>query len=80
MKALTAQEKKVLDLVSKGHSSIEIAQTLGVSPHTVESHRKNLLIKMSARNTADLVRRAYHFQVLSFESTEITNPISYGNV
>lgn len=65
MKPLTAQEKRVLDLVSQGLSSIEIAQTLQVSSYTVESHRKNLLMKMDARNSADLIRKAFHFQVLT---------------
>ena len=80
MKALTAQEKRVLELVSLGQSSLEIARHLGVSAHTVESHRKNLLVKMNAKNSADLVRRAFHFQVLSFESPEIINQSSYGTL
>ncbi|MBL7850924.1 MAG: helix-turn-helix transcriptional regulator [Cyclobacteriaceae bacterium] len=80
MKPLTAQEKRVLELVSQGLSSIEIAQALGVSAHTVDSHRKNLLVKMSARNSADLVRRAYHFQVLSLESIETENLLSHGAI
>lgn len=73
MKPLTAQEKRVLELVSEGHSSLEIAQHLGLSAHTVESHRKSLLIKMSARNSADLVRKAFHFQVLGKEQ-QFLNP------
>ena len=36
----------------------EIADKLIVSQHTVESHRKNVLAKLDARNTADLVRIA----------------------
>lgn len=80
MKPLTAQEKRVLELVSRGLSSVEIAQSLGVSAHTVESHRKNLLIKMQARNSADLVRRAFHFQVLSADSADLLTPLRYGTL
>jgi DNA-binding CsgD family transcriptional regulator len=80
MKALTTQEKRVLELVSQGHSSIEIAQALGVSEHTVESHRKNLLNKLEARNTANLIRKAFHSRVLNFDSGEKANPIPYGTV
>ncbi|MBL7852517.1 MAG: helix-turn-helix transcriptional regulator [Cyclobacteriaceae bacterium] len=73
MKPLTAQEKRVLELVSQGLSSIEIAQALGVSAYTVDSHRKNLLMKMEAKNSADLIRKAFHFQMLGRQQ-EISNP------
>jgi DNA-binding NarL/FixJ family response regulator len=55
---LTRREKEVLQLVVEGNTNNEIAKKLYVSISTVDSHRKNLLMKLNARNTADLVRTA----------------------
>jgi DNA-binding NarL/FixJ family response regulator len=43
----------------------EIAQKLFVSVTTVDTHRKNLLTKLSARNTAELVRLAFFHKFIS---------------
>ncbi|MBS1543129.1 MAG: helix-turn-helix transcriptional regulator [Bacteroidetes bacterium] len=58
MKSLTEAERKVLNLVSEGRSSIEIAAALNLSRHTIESRRKSLLIKFNARNSVELVKKA----------------------
>jgi two-component system response regulator NreC len=55
MKSLTNKELEVLSLVSTGLTTKQIAQQLNVSHHTVESHRKSLLKKCSAKNTAELI-------------------------
>lgn len=55
---LTAREREVLKLVAKGYSSKHIACELCISKHTVESHRKNLLQKLKASNSADLIQKA----------------------
>ena len=57
MNHLTIKEKTVLSLVSSGLTTKEIADILKISPHTVESHRKNLLRKCGARNSAELVQK-----------------------
>jgi two-component system response regulator FixJ len=41
----------------RGASNKEAARTLGISPRTVEFHRANVMQKLGAKNTADLVRR-----------------------
>ena len=56
--ALTPRELEVLKLVSKGMSNYQIASELFISIRTVEKHRVNVLRKMQALNTADLVRKA----------------------
>lgn len=56
---LTKREKEVLRLIAKGLSTIEIAEQLFVSTHTVDTHRKNLLGKLGLKNTAGLVRYAF---------------------
>ncbi|HBH47730.1 MAG TPA: DNA-binding response regulator [Bacteroidales bacterium] len=52
---LSDREKEVLSLICQGHSNQEIADAIDLSVHTVDSHRRNLLNKTSARNTASLV-------------------------
>lgn len=47
---LTAQEKKMLKLVTKAQSNKEIAQALGISPSTVKRHLESILGKLRLRN------------------------------
>lgn len=53
---LTSRERNVLGELVRGCSSKEIARQLGIVPRTVEFHRANLLKKVGARSTIDLVR------------------------
>ena len=53
---LTLRERAVLGEIMKGASSKEAAQTLAISVRTVEFHRANILQKLAAKNTADLMR------------------------
>jgi DNA-binding NarL/FixJ family response regulator len=55
---LTRREKEVLSLIADGLTNIEIADKLFVSASTVDSHRKNMISKLHAKNTAALVRLA----------------------
>ena len=53
---LTPREHAVLAQIVAGASSKEAGQRLGISPRTVEFHRANILQKLKAKNTAELVR------------------------
>ena len=55
---LTRREKEVLELIAEGLTNNEIAKNLFVSSTTVDTHRKNLLAKFEAKNTASLIRMA----------------------
>lgn len=55
---LTRREKEVLGLIAEGMTNAEIAKKLFISTTTVDTHRKNLLEKLDAKNTASLVRIA----------------------
>jgi DNA-binding CsgD family transcriptional regulator len=55
---LTPGEQAVLAQIVAGASRKEAARRLGLSPRTIEFHRANLLQKLGARNTADLIRIA----------------------
>jgi len=56
---LTERELQVLKLLSEEFSTKEIAKNLNLSNSTIESHRRNLLIKMQVRNVAGLIRRSF---------------------
>jgi DNA-binding CsgD family transcriptional regulator len=53
---LTPREQAVLARIVAGASSKEAARRLGISPRTIEFHRANILQKLGAKNTADLMR------------------------
>jgi two-component system nitrate/nitrite response regulator NarL len=55
---LTPKETEVLRLVALGHLNKEIADQLGVSIRTVETHRFNLRKKLDLADTASLTRYA----------------------
>ncbi len=62
--SLSRREKEVLRLIVEEYTTGEIAEKLGISFNTVESHRKNMLIKLGARNTAGLVRICLEHELL----------------
>lgn len=62
---LTRREKEVLQLIVEENTTDEIAEKLFISPTTVISHRKSLLRKLNAKNTAGLVKAAYEFGLLN---------------
>lgn len=52
---LSDREREVLKLICLGQSNQEIADSLELSSHTVDAHRKHLLGKIGARNTASMI-------------------------
>jgi DNA-binding CsgD family transcriptional regulator len=56
---LTVREIEVLGLIMLGYTTKEIADRLFISYETVKSHRKNILEKTGAKNTASLINY-YH--------------------
>jgi DNA-binding NarL/FixJ family response regulator len=55
---LTLRERQVLQLVSEGHTTKEIAAILNLSVKTAESHRSQIMEKLEIHDTAGLVRYA----------------------
>jgi DNA-binding NarL/FixJ family response regulator len=58
MTALTAQERKVLQLIAEGWTAKEIASELGCAANTIHSHRRNLMIKLDIHKGTELARFA----------------------
>lgn len=61
---VSKREVEVLEHMANGHTSFEIARSLFLSEHTVISHRKNLMVKLGARNSAHLVMRGVQLGLL----------------
>lgn len=57
--ALTDRELEVLELITHEYTNQEIADELTISVRTVDAHRRNILQKTGAKNTAGLVRFAF---------------------
>lgn len=57
------REKEVLELILKEYTTGEIAEKLNIGFGTVETHRRNMLVKTGARNTAGLVRIALEYEL-----------------
>lgn len=55
---LTRREIEILQLISAELSTLEIADKLFISISTVETHRRNLMSKLQAKNLAGLVKYA----------------------
>lgn len=55
---ITRREKEVLHCIANGLTNKEIASKLFISQNTVDSHRKNLLLKFDVQNTAALITKA----------------------
>lgn len=56
---LTNRELQVLELICSEFTNREIAERLGISVRTVDSHRRNILRKTGSNNTAGMVRYAF---------------------
>lgn len=54
---LTKRELQILKLIQEGSSSIEIANRLFTSKHTIDTHRKNILKKTNSSNFIALIQK-----------------------
>lgn len=63
--ALTPREAEILKLIAEEYSNPEIAEKLFISIRTVDTHRRNLLEKLAAKNTAGLVKYAIKHGIVS---------------
>jgi DNA-binding NarL/FixJ family response regulator len=55
---LTGRELEIIILIALEHSGKEISEKLFISTNTVETHRKNIMKKLKAKNTISLVKFA----------------------
>lgn len=61
---LSEREIQVLQLVSDGKTTKEIADQLFVSARTVETHRVNMMKKLDVQNTAELIKKSVKLKLI----------------
>ncbi|MFT3788413.1 MAG: response regulator transcription factor [Tepidisphaeraceae bacterium] len=67
---LTHREMEIVRLVADGHSMKKIAMQLGISVKTVETHRRNVMTKLSIESVADLTKYAIRHGLVDFDLAE----------
>jgi len=55
---LTRREREILKLIAEGYTNKEIADSLYISVHTVETHRHHIMEKLNVHSTAGLIALA----------------------
>lgn len=56
--SLSEREAEVIRMISRGHTSKEMAEKLGISPRTLETYKARAMSKLGLRTRADLIRYA----------------------
>ncbi len=56
--ALSNREREVLQLLAEGRTVKKISELIHISIKTVETHRRNIMVKLDLKNSADLIRYA----------------------
>jgi len=63
MFSLTNREKEIISEILKEKSNIEIGEILQISKRTVETHRKNIMLKLEVKNSIGIAVKALKFQL-----------------
>jgi DNA-binding CsgD family transcriptional regulator len=61
---LTDREREVLKLIAEGNTAPQMAKLLGISVHTANRHRANLMEKVRAHSKTELVKLAVRLRVV----------------
>ena len=64
---LTLREREVLQLLLDESSNKQIGETLNISTRTVETHRKNIMLKLDVKNNTGLIKKTLSYQLFSKE-------------
>jgi DNA-binding NarL/FixJ family response regulator len=71
---ITAREIDVLRLLACGFTNLQIAERLGLSLHTIQSHSKNIYRKLDVHSAGAAVWRAVELRLLTIDGTQ--EPVS----
>lgn len=64
---LTEREREIVQLIAEGKPNADIAKFLGLSVHTVTTHRANIMRKTDSGNAVDLVKYAMRMGMINAE-------------
>jgi DNA-binding NarL/FixJ family response regulator len=62
---LSERELEIIKYIAEGNTNSQIADILCLSPHTVTTHRKNIMAKLGTKNTAGIVMYAVKANLVS---------------
>lgn len=62
---LSEREIEIIKLIAEGNTNTQIADLLHLSPHTINTHRKNIMGKLGTKNTAGIVMYAVKTNLVS---------------
>jgi len=65
---LTLREREILQLLLDEENNRQIGKILNISMRTVESHRKNIMLKLDVKNNIGLIKKVLRYQLFSKES------------
>jgi DNA-binding NarL/FixJ family response regulator len=67
MTRLTERERQVLQLIAEGRTTKQIAEKIGISPKTVDTHRQQIMRKLDLHSVAELTKYAVREGITSLE-------------
>lgn len=62
---LTTREREILQLIAQEYSNQHIAEQLFISERTVETHRKNILVKTNSKSVVGLIQYALRHKLIT---------------
>lgn len=68
---LTPREAEIVQLIARGLIAREIAEALNLSPHTIYTHRKNIMKKLRLNSASGLVLYAVHTGLVKAEAVAL---------
>jgi len=71
---LTPKEQEVLAAIGDGSDDQQAAQRLGISPHTVNTHRKSIMAKLRLHQKGELVCYAVQMGYVHISTSGVTYP------
>ncbi len=68
---LTVREREILKLIGEGKKNKEIADSLSISPNTVEKHRANIMEKLNLHSVSSLTAYAVEKGLINRDSSAV---------
>jgi transcriptional regulator EpsA len=65
---ITAREAQILRRIKEGHTNVQIAEALGISPHTVKNHVRKIMAKLGVQTRAQATVKAMQIGVLTMHN------------
>jgi DNA-binding NarL/FixJ family response regulator len=62
---ISPRELDIIQYIAEGYTNTQVAEMLFLSPHTVNTHRKNIMNKLGVKNTAGIVMYAVKINLVS---------------